>query len=124
MSKFLYISRFICFPALLCLSGLTGCMHSPDTSIDIPPSSPSGERIQSELVPPEPTPPPASAVSGGITLLVEDQPVNLDELEPASLPGEQTVLIRVDPSTPYKDVVSIMEQLHDLGFLILFQSDN
>jgi biopolymer transport protein ExbD len=50
--------------------------------------------------------------------------VKLEDLEPASLPGEQTVLIRVDPATPYKEVVSVMEHLHDLGFLIHFQSGN
>ncbi len=124
MSKFSNTPWFIYFPALLVVSGLTACMHPPDATIEIPPSPPPRERIQSELFPPEPAPLQTTAVSEGITLLLEDKPVNLDDLEPASLPGEQTVLIRVHPSTTYEEVVFVMEHLHDLGFLIQFQSGN
>ncbi|MEX2606607.1 MAG: hypothetical protein WD708_04615 [Kiritimatiellia bacterium] len=122
------IPRFICFLVFLCVFCLTGCRHSPDSEVDMPPPPPP-HKIQSELFPPEsnpataPAPSPGPSASEGITLRLEDRQVNLENLEPASSPGEQTVVIRVDPATPYNEVVTIMEQIHDLGYLIHFQSE-
>jgi biopolymer transport protein ExbD len=43
-------------------------------------------------------------------------------LETVPDPGNRTVTVLANPATPYAEVVKVLDKLHEMGFLISFES--
>jgi hypothetical protein len=136
MIKNLLYSFCVGLLAISGLLGIFGCQHTPENRLEMPPEPPE-QKIQSTPADPEsdstpveagPTPAQPSETKypsmEGITLILNEKNVDIEEIAPQPEAGLDTVTVRVDPATPYKQVVSVMEFIHHLGYLIIFQSDN
>jgi len=92
------------------------------------PPKPPPERIQSTIFQQEldtDVPPvilPTSEIPEGITLKLKGRIVDYSVLATVPDPGERTVTVLATPSTPYAEVVKVLDKLHDMGFLIAFVS--
>lgn len=80
--------------------------------------APPAETVEASSLPIEPRP----LTPEGITLSLEGAPVALEGLPPIPVnEASKTILVEVSPSTPYPDVERVLDQLHDLGYLIEFK---
>lgn len=71
------------------------------------------EEIQAKEIP---------ALPEGVELQLNGKKVDYTFLE--NLPPSEIVTVTVlsKPSTPYKDVSAVMDQLHEMGFMITFRA--
>lgn len=93
----------------------------------MPPRAPT-ETIQSTIMPEKPAPratPAPPSVPEGILLLFEGKEVSFDDLPPVDI-GQQTptVTVQASPSTRYRVVEQVLEELHARGYLVTFTSQS
>ncbi len=125
LQKFIPLSSLFFLFSLL----LSSCRSSSSTEVLMPPTPPQ-DRIQSALFPnntPAAKPPRVletpDAIPEGISLQLEGKEVNFEDLENlTSIPPNTKVTVLAHPSTRYENVVEIMDQLHEMGFMIEFKA--
>jgi len=120
-----FFTLFLPFSLIVTL--LSSCASTPRGDVKMPPKPPP-ERIQSTIFQQEldtDVPPvilPTSEIPEGITLKLKGRIVDYSVLATVPDPGERTVTVLATPSTPYAEVVKVLDKLHDMGFLIAFVS--
>ncbi len=72
------------------------------------------------LPPPPEAPIPSSRLPNGVELLAGDRTLNWDDLQSGNLPTDSTVTLRVAPSVPLESITLLLQQIHDLGYLVRF----
>jgi hypothetical protein len=98
---------------LLCLLGLAACTTPPPSQPSLPPKGPLPQGPETtEVVPASP----------GIALLVNGNPVTLEQLQAGGFPPDQTVTVAAKTSTPYSEVAAMLVKLHEMGYLVAFSS--
>ena len=70
-----------------------------------------------------PPPLPAPSLPKGITLVLNEENVTLDDL-PALAPGApaRTVKVQAATTTPYRHVERVLDGLHERGYQVEFQA--
>jgi len=106
---------------------LAGCKNPPFRDVNMPPKAPP-ERIQSTIFTEKDEPEEAPAVEPkipipeGITLKLKGKVVDYEILQTVPDPGERTVMVLAKPTTPYAEVVSVLDKLHEMGFFVSLTS--